>query len=341
MRSEIPQLEVVTAIGDAELEDYVSQLLFTQGWSIIFRAFDGEALAEFLEVRTNMLRTVVVYTTDLPRISSDLVEKYASTATTFINLDGIGVTAHEIMQKVRGQLRLPLVQHEASTTASTTTYPKIEASPRKVIVVTGTSGAPGKTLFALAAAEEISQERKTVLVDADFRAIPIENYYPAKNFAIRRLDPEERPARLSEEESNVITIVDTGVLPPLKEVVNDRRWQANLYNSAIESATHLVYVANSTKSSLMQLDQFKRDLPILIKKIPITYVLVTNNGSRALRQAQAAFEKITAGEETLVIRDSQLQHTGSEGRGIFDQVLSFGSKGKSQIGIGSIATSLF
>jgi hypothetical protein len=244
------------------------------------------------------------------------------------------------MQKVRGQLRLPLVQAEAQVVGTSTVYPKIEASPRKVIVVTGTSGAPGKTLFALAAAEEISQGRKTILVDADFRSIPIENYYPAKNFSIHRLDPEEKPSRLLEEESNVVTVVDTGVLPPLNEVVNDRRWQANLYNNAIESATHMVYVAKSTKSSLMQLDQFKRDLPILMKKIPITYVLVTNTGSKELRQIQAAFEKITSGEETLVIRESQLQNTIGGGKGLFDQVLSFGSKGKSQKGIGSIATSL-
>ena len=38
MRSEIPQLEVITAIADAETEDFVSQLLYSQGWSIIYRA---------------------------------------------------------------------------------------------------------------------------------------------------------------------------------------------------------------------------------------------------------------------------------------------------------------
>lgn len=65
MRSEIPQLEVITAIGDAELEDYVAQLLFTQGWSIIYRAFDQDALNQYLNSRSSELRTVIVYTGDL------------------------------------------------------------------------------------------------------------------------------------------------------------------------------------------------------------------------------------------------------------------------------------
>ena len=42
MRSEIPQIEVITAIADADFEDFVAQLLFSQGWSIIHRAFDAD-----------------------------------------------------------------------------------------------------------------------------------------------------------------------------------------------------------------------------------------------------------------------------------------------------------
>ncbi|MEN9325207.1 MAG: hypothetical protein RL414_961 [Actinomycetota bacterium] len=346
MRSEIPQLEVVTAIGDAELEDYVSQLLFTQGWSIIFRAFDSGALTEFLTARTPELRTVVVFTTDLPQFTSKLVMDYSSTAMTFINLDGVSPTAHEIMQKIRGQLRLPLVHGTSASPQGlgvaqpSESYPKIEANPNKVILVTGTSGAPGKTLFTVAAAEEISHQRKTLVVDADFRSIPLENYYPASNFAISRLDQSEKPTELPEGENKSVTIVDVGVLPSLNEVVNDRRWQATLHNKFLESATHMVYVAKSTKASLMQLDQFKRELPILMKKIPITYILVTDNGSKELRQAQEAFAKITSGEKSYIVRESSLHPARSGKAGTVDQLLSFGASGKAKKEIGSIATSL-
>ena len=49
MLSEIPQLEVVTAIGDAEAEDYVAQLLFSQGWNIHHRALDFEGLISYIQ----------------------------------------------------------------------------------------------------------------------------------------------------------------------------------------------------------------------------------------------------------------------------------------------------
>lgn len=71
MQSEIPQLQVVTAIGDAESEDYIAQLLFSQGWNIVYRAFDMAALLGFFEKRSKEMRTVLV----LKMISLDLILK--------------------------------------------------------------------------------------------------------------------------------------------------------------------------------------------------------------------------------------------------------------------------
>ena len=71
MRSEIPQLEVVTAISDADCEDFVSQLLFSQGWSIIYRAIDMASLENFLSSRGGSLRTVVIFKRDLPDFNVD------------------------------------------------------------------------------------------------------------------------------------------------------------------------------------------------------------------------------------------------------------------------------
>ena len=109
MRSEIPQIQVITSIGDADLEDYVAQLLFSQGWSIIFRAFDWDALVDYMKERSNELRTVIVYTSDTIGFVSDSILTFGSGLTSFISLDDVPRTAHEIMQKIRGQLRLPLV----------------------------------------------------------------------------------------------------------------------------------------------------------------------------------------------------------------------------------------
>jgi len=76
-RSEIPQLEVVTAIPDAESEDFVAQLLFSQGWSIIHRALDSQSLSDFMRERGAELRTVVVYQTSFSGFGEELLTEFA------------------------------------------------------------------------------------------------------------------------------------------------------------------------------------------------------------------------------------------------------------------------
>ena len=335
MRSEIPQIEVITAVGDADLEDYVSQLLFTQGWSIIFRAFDAGALAEFIATRSTELRTVIVYTTELPGFTTDLIMKHSTTTTSFICLDGTPSTAHEIMQKVRGQLRLPMMHTSTPVISTSHASPKIQESAQIVIVVTGSSGAPGITLLATALASEISKSRKVLFIDADFRNIPLSQYFSTNDFSIQSLASHEKPTKIPESDPKEVVIIDVGVLPPLGEVVNDRRWLALLHNNIFDVVTALVYVTQTTKSSLMQLDQFMKEFPILMKRVAPTYVCISKGQSKELRQAQSAFTHLVAGEKQYQLPESFLHPVGSS---VLDTLFASGNKGKKEIGI--IATSL-
>lgn len=335
MRSEIPQLEVITAIGDAELEDYVAQLLFTQGWSIIYRAFDQDALNQYLNSRSSELRTVIVYTGDLPGFSEIQTQSKSSVTTSIICLDGIKPSAHEIMQKIRSQLRLPMVHASQPVIVPTDLSSKAQQVLPKLILVTGTSGGPGKTQFALTLAAEVSKTRKTTLIDADFRNFPLEQSMEVTDFSILSLRQEEKPQSIQDPHPQEVTIVDIGILAPLLEVVHDRRWLAILHNNLIERATQIIYVSNSTKSSLLQLDQFKRELPLLMQKAPITYINVGRGSVKELRQAQLAFGRIVGSNRQYLIPDSSLFPSP---KGIFDSLFSPAHRGKKEIG--TIATSL-
>ena len=109
MKSEIPQLQVVTAISDSECEDFVSQLLFSQGWSIIYRAIDMAGLMEFLDARKGELRTVVIFKSDLPNFDEALLESASNSKVKNICIDKIETNSHQLMTYIRGQLRLPLI----------------------------------------------------------------------------------------------------------------------------------------------------------------------------------------------------------------------------------------
>ena len=340
MRSEIPQIEVITAIADADFEDFVAQLLFSQGWSIIFRAFDAQTLEEFLVSRRS-LRTVIIYKADLPGFKSDSIMDYENDPFTFISLDGSEQAAHAIMQKIRSQLRLPLVQsaspqleqHESSDR-------KRGAASRltpKVFTITGSAGSPGRTSIALALGSELSAKnsQRIGMIDADFRSPSLSKRLAkaSSSLSLIPLDSTGKPRALPELESNETAIVDLGALPSLGEAIHDRRWQGNLISSILESTTHLLYVVQSTDESLDELARFLKEFPILLRKIPITYICVLVGSSRELRQAEARFLALTTAENRFLIRESQLNATP----GLLGSLTST-KPGKSEIG--KIAQSL-
>jgi len=310
VRSEIPQLDVVTAIGDAEAEDYIAQLLFTQGWNIIYRAFDMNSLQEFLNNRAKELRTVLVYRRDLTDFDISIIDSFASPSLTAISLDDIAMNSHLIMQHIRTHLRLPLIINKPQWSQEIQ-----EPKKFKTILVTGTAGAPGRSTIAV----NLALESNLPIVDLDFRS-------PAIKYLIERSDlnipvlnlEEEKPREYRPSES---AILDIGQLPPIGEMVNDRRWQAVLMNSAFEVATKLIYVCKANGLSLIRLTKFIEEFPILLRKIPIIYVFNLAGNSREERAMERGFSKIVAGESSIIIaNDARIANPSKSGNKVIGKL---------------------
>ena len=350
IRSEIPQLEVITAIPDADSEDFLSQLLYSQGWSIIHRAFDGNSLRTFLEQRGTNLRTVIVYQSDLSNFSSNIPQVFASPTVTFICLDGVTFSSHEIMTVIRGQLRAPMLQvipdqiwedkgSEVIESIATKVSSKEAISPsrfssesqatsarvdmkrahredrkkisiRKVIAITGSTGAPGRTRFSKTLAEELAKGESVLLVDADIKSQgQVVKKVSSSNNRIESiaLEREMRPTQLPS--GSEVTLVDLGTMPGLAETTTDRRWHGSLVNSVLGDATTLVYLCKSTSSSIGELAQFLREYPLLLSRIPVTYICVLAGHSRDLREWEGKFLTLTTGENRFVIREAELDQS--------------------------------
>jgi hypothetical protein len=310
VRSEIPQLDVVTAIGDAEAEDYVAQLLFTQGWNIIYRAFDMNSLNEFLNSRASELRTVLVYRGDLSDFDISIIDSFASPSLTAISLDDISMNSHLIMQHIRTHLRLPLIINKPQWSQEIQ-----EPKKFKTILVTGTAGAPGRSTIAV----NLALESNLPIMDLDFRS-------PAIKYLIERSDlnipvlnlEEEKPREYRPSES---AILDIGQLPSISEMVNDRRWQAALMNSAFEVATKLIYVCKANGLSLIRLTKFIEEFPILLRKIPIIYVFNLAGNSREERAMERGFSKIVAGESSIIIaNDARIANPSKSGNKVIGKL---------------------
>lgn len=363
-RSEIPQLEVVTAIPDAESEDFLAQLLFSQGWSIIFRAFDTSSLDKFMEMRGQELRTVIVYQSELPGFQQDLLTRYDAPTITLISLDSVTFTSHELMATIRGKLRAPMLRalapspisfpeddfagnEDISSPLSTKREPSnsirrvnrpanTRLRERRLIAITGSTGAPGRSRFAALLAEELSGESSIALIDADIRSYGITiGRERAHGNRIERipLNREERPTQIPHGEE--VAVVDLGTLPGLAEAVTDRRWHGSLVNNILDQATHLVYISKSTSTSMLELAQFLREYPLLLKRIPVTYICILTGHSRELREWENKFLTLTMGENRYVLRESQLEPANERG---FLASLRIGNPKRREIA--KIATSL-
>jgi len=310
VQSEIPQLQVITAISDADCEDFVSQLLFSQGWSIIFRAIDMSGLAKFLEERTGALRTVVIYKSDLPEFEQELLNKFLSPKITHICIDNIETNSHILMTHIRGQLRLPLIIEstkfeDRSKPNNLTTLASALKQPC-VITITGTVGAPGRSSVALNIANYLAEGSEVNIYDADSRA-PALDYLlgravkSSENLSLVDISTLSKSAEISIPDRSRISVVDLGPLPPLEEVVNDRRWQAGFINRTLEETTTLIYLCKSNGLSLIRLEQFISQFPVLLRKLPIIYILNQSRSTREGRALANRFTKICDGETSFIL----------------------------------------
>lgn len=307
MQSEIPQLEVITAISDADCEDFVSQLLFSQGWSIIYRAIDMSGLAEFLTARGVALRTVIIYKSDLPDFDSEAMQSFSNSKITYICIDNVETNSHKLMTYVRSQLRLPLIAKIVEIDSSKNALVEGRTNPKPcVITIIGTVGSPGRSSIGLNLANYLAADWKVSIYDADVRAPSLEYFIGRAEKNSEKLNlvlmaPQEELIDFKIADSSCISIVDLGSLPPLSEVVNDRRWQAGFINRTLEETTTLIYVCKSNGLSLIRLEQFMTQFPVLLRKLRIIYILNQSGNSREDRALANRFAKMCDGEISFVL----------------------------------------
>ena len=310
MKSEIPQLQVVTAISDSECEDFVSQLLFSQGWSIIYRAIDMAGLMEFLDARKGELRTVVIFKSDLPNFDEALLESASNSKVKNICIDKIETNSHQLMTYIRGQLRLPLIANAGLANSEKLGAIQSQQVPAErkpcVITITGTVGSPGRSSVALNIANYLAANSQVNLYDADLRAPALEYFIGRagknnENLKLTSLISQEKLNDSKIGDSSAINIVDLGSLPPLTEVVNDRRWQAGFINRTLEETTTLIYLCKSNGLSLIRLEQFMSQFPVLLRKLPIIYILNQSGSTREDRALANRFSKMCDGEISFIL----------------------------------------
>jgi hypothetical protein len=239
----------LTAIGDPAFEGFVASTLYSQGWSITYRALDFRSLIEKLET-IGKQNQVLLISTDLEGLTPESISKLQSQhLTIFLFSDGddasLGysqtvarpTSALELIALVRGSLRTPMIraQNEISQ--------KVRA---KTIAIAGAQSSSGCTTFTINIASELSLSGKKVLiVDAHAHSPAVAILLGQRGLhstqEVRSISPnlfvieitqaniESDLARLSGALSTFdFVMIDLGAISELGESLKGRRWESEV-----------------------------------------------------------------------------------------------------------------
>ena len=302
--AEIAPPMVVTAIANTEFEGFVAGTLFSQGWNVVFRALDIASLTTFIDADLFQSRNVVLlYSPDLPGISSELVFSFLGTVRQvvgfsadvsadqeYVGLFGIPHDASELLNLVRGFVRAPLLR-----STSVATKKKRRA---RVIAIGSSSGSPGCTSLAINLAMELSVTgRDSLLLDADVRHPSV-----APLLSLHKLDAEhssrtiaphlnvsefnrERVPELEEYLDDLFgksdfAVVDLGSIQGISDSLTDRRWTSSMINWSCEQADDLWLVGKSDVLSIHRLELLVRDFSQLTIRAKLSIALNMNSRGR-------------------------------------------------------------
>jgi Mrp family chromosome partitioning ATPase len=268
---------VITAIADAQFESFVSGTLFAQGWSVIFRAIDSEALENYCSNNPQVAAgSLLIFAPDLPGISreviTDLTIKVKQIVgfshepnSSFENLHSVPTTVTDLVSVVRGFVRAPMLRQLS----------QINRQSRKAhVMALGSAGSDtGCSTIALNLAMELSVlEKSTLLIDANFRAPSIAALIAIRNVQSesgwRTIAPKLAIAEVTQAEAATVNqfmenaiqhfdniVIDLGSISGLSNRLTDRRWTSTMTTWSCDQGDELMVIARPDLLGIHRLEQ--------------------------------------------------------------------------------------
>ena len=315
---------VITAISDAQFEGFVSGTLFAQGWSVVFRAIDNEALDRFCSNNVEQAASsLLIYSPDLPGITNDVVKHLTTkvkqvvgfsskTNTEYADLHSNPATATDLVSIVRGFVRAPMLRQVS----------QISRANRKAhVVAIGSAGSDtGCTTIALNLAMELSVLGKsTLLIDANFRAPSIAALIAIRNVQSeagwRTIAPQLAIAEITQQEAGTIDqlmesatqsfdniVIDLGSISGLSNRLTDRRWTSTMTTWSCDQGDELMVIARPDLLGIHRLEQVCNLLEKTSIRAALSFTLNMRSQGKKGADEEAQFLAITTRLRPLCVR---------------------------------------
>jgi cellulose biosynthesis protein BcsQ len=307
-----PQI-AITAIRDPESEGFIASTLFSQGWSINFRALDCQSLIAFLK-DTDSTKWVLLISTDfdgltdetlqyLRQVTRQIILFQSSTVRSDVYPDAIDVpaTSLDLIALMRGTLRSPLMR---------TSIFRESARRAKVIGVAAVSGGTGCTSFAVNLASEIAhQGKKTLLLDADAHAPAISAMLGQRGLQqgsqARQISPglwaqEFTQADISQGIESLnrhiiefeYIIIDLGTISDFASNLSGRRWSSEALIWVSNYGDELILISTSDHVGMERLKVLSSALATNAIKPSLSFLQIPRPLEKRANQSSEKFLKV-------------------------------------------------
>jgi Mrp family chromosome partitioning ATPase len=324
--SELEMPTVITAIASSETESFIAGTLFTQGWSVIFRAIDWDSLERFIKANPESVQgALLLFASDLPGISKSKVDaiapKFRQTIgfssghqqdKEFIDLYEVPESVTDLVSLVRGFVRAPLLRGANS--------PQRLARKAHVIAVGSAGSYTGCTMLTMNLAMELSiLEKSTLLIEGNYRAPSIAAYLAmrninsdsewkiiAPNLALTEID-QRHAGQINELMDRAVRefdyiLIDLGSISGLSNRLTDRRWTSTMTTWCCDQANELMIVSRADQLGAHRLNQVIELLHNTSVRASLSFVMNMKSPGKRGENEQAKFLTSTTVLKPLRVR---------------------------------------
>lgn len=247
-------IKVITYLQDADFEDSVIHTLgnnFGNELNIEFRALTSTELATVLKrIKVNEERWMLIHDFEQLPIELSVESKRLS------NL--ISISIGEFRFQKSGELQQYVARSLRAFDEEKLVRKKAISRP-DLLVVTGTTGAPGITTATINLGYEISREVDLTILDANHFRKDVAFLLGGKR-GKSQIKLDKRLTIANEfngiEEIENLVIADIGSVSNLGVAISDRRAQARTYIDLLESAGKIVFLMQPENNHMFELESF-------------------------------------------------------------------------------------
>ena len=298
--------------------------MFAQGWSVIFRAIDTEALENYCTNNPQAAAgALLIYAPDLPGITSETITNLALKVKQivgftrepnpgFTGLHSFPTTITDLVSVVRGFVRAPMLRQSSQI---------IRQTRKAHVLAIGSAGSDtGCSTIALNLAMELSVlEKSTLIVDANFRAPSIAALIAIRNVQSesgwRTIAPRLAIAEITQEEAGSVdqfmetatqhfdnVVIDLGSISGLSNRLTDRRWTSTMTTWSCDQGDELMVIARPDLLGIHRLEQVCALLEKTSIRSQISFTLNMRSQGKKGEDEEARFLAATTRLRPLSVR---------------------------------------